>query len=617
MDNDCDGLVDTYDDTLDETTLLLLFRDADEDGFGEESDPVVFCTVLPMTSVEAGDCDDLDPSVHPAALEICDELDNNCNGEVDAADRDLDASSGAWFYPDGDGDGYGDPDGELFHACADGEDSSENAEDCEDADPAVHPGATEVCDGKDNNCDGLGLAACGRNGVFDFESDDRRLSATDLGGSLGLALDAAGDVDGDGLADLLVISTVLTGSPTVGGYTSVVYGGVGLADSDISAAGPRFVPTAADGTMSAVAHLGDVNGDGVGDFATSSVGSPSMGAPVEGHVYLFFGGSRWSGDADLLGAADVVWETGLVDGNFFGGMLASAGDVDGDGFGDAIIGSPAAHGGRGAVQLVFGQGTLSGGVLSSSAVLEIDGTQAFGFFAESGTTNGDFDGDGLSDLVFGEWGFLRSGQTVGRAYLYMAPGIRPTGVVNASSMDATWDWDGGLTSARLGMAADAADWTGDGYDDLGMSAPYGDANGAVSGGVYFFWGGASGWSGTLPTSGADLVVTGSAGYGAGRYFGDVGDTDIDGWGEVAIDAVGYRDGDDFGATFVLSPGIWSGTVDVTTASLFRVVGTSETLYHRNSAGDIDGDGASDLVIARQQFDSQRGTVSIFAGWPGF
>lgn len=194
LDNDCDGLLDDADDDVDLTTTSTFWTDNDGDGYGVDGDSVESCStpegyapniddcddgdaeinpdtvwhadqdgdgfgseVFTTTACEqpdehvrvAGDCDDEAPGVNPDALEYCDSIDNNCDGEVDEAT----AEDATVWYEDSDGDGVGvdtvsqtacdQPDG---YAALDG--------DCDDDEPASFPGASEQCDGIDNDCDG-------------------------------------------------------------------------------------------------------------------------------------------------------------------------------------------------------------------------------------------------------------------------------------------------------------------------------------------------------------------------------------------------------------------------------------------------------------------------------
>ncbi len=98
------------------------------------------------------DCDDSNGEVHPDAVEICDGQDNDCDGDVDMEDPEITDFS-TWFV-DVDGDGFGSPE-QYADACEQPENTSENADDCDDRDDDIHPDATETCDGLDNDCDEL------------------------------------------------------------------------------------------------------------------------------------------------------------------------------------------------------------------------------------------------------------------------------------------------------------------------------------------------------------------------------------------------------------------------------------------------------------------------------
>ena len=143
VDNDCDGGID-----LAAVDPLSWYADTDGDGFGDATNGTVACDVPSGYTADDDDCDDTDAAINPSATELCDGLDNDCNGVADE-----DASGGSTWYADTDDDGFGDPavsqvacDGPLDHV-------TDNS-DCNDADAAINPDAIEVCDGADNDCDG-------------------------------------------------------------------------------------------------------------------------------------------------------------------------------------------------------------------------------------------------------------------------------------------------------------------------------------------------------------------------------------------------------------------------------------------------------------------------------
>ncbi len=128
--------------------------DSDGDGYGDSNQPTNSqeCTPPPgyVYESEGGDCDDSNPNVHPGAAEVCDGLDNDCNNQID--DNPTDAPT---FYPDADGDGYGEPHNSRTDMCEGNSDYVLDNTDCNDNDSSINPGAQEVCDGVDNNCNGF------------------------------------------------------------------------------------------------------------------------------------------------------------------------------------------------------------------------------------------------------------------------------------------------------------------------------------------------------------------------------------------------------------------------------------------------------------------------------
>ena len=180
----CNGVDDDCDGTIDEaaTDATDWFPDEDGDGHGNaDADPTRACTAPADHSATADDCDDASGAVHPGAAEVCNDQDDDCDGMIDSDDPDWDGADGTVFYADADDDGHGDPEATAL-ACRAPADHVEATGDCDDSDPAVHPGATEVCNGQDDDCDGR----------IDDDDDDVDLSTT---------RDYYVDDDGDGHGD--------------------------------------------------------------------------------------------------------------------------------------------------------------------------------------------------------------------------------------------------------------------------------------------------------------------------------------------------------------------------------------------------------------------------------
>jgi hypothetical protein len=144
----CDGLDNDCDAAIDDGVGATWHLDRDGDGRGDDLSATIACAVPPGHVGPGGDCDDAAPTVFPGAGELCDGLDNDCNGTVD----DGAVVPGVW-YPDGDGDSFGAA-GPTLSSCQQPAGYVPVARDCDDADADVYPGAPETCDGADEDCDG-------------------------------------------------------------------------------------------------------------------------------------------------------------------------------------------------------------------------------------------------------------------------------------------------------------------------------------------------------------------------------------------------------------------------------------------------------------------------------
>ena len=144
-DNNCDGLIDEEGAVGSRTYYI----DNDGDGFGNSSAALSACTQPSGSSLIGGDCDDNESTANPAMVEICDGIDNNCDGNTDDQ-----GSVGSYtYYIDNDGDGFGNSSAALS-ACTQPSGSSLIGGDCDDNESTANPAMVEICDGIDNNCDG-------------------------------------------------------------------------------------------------------------------------------------------------------------------------------------------------------------------------------------------------------------------------------------------------------------------------------------------------------------------------------------------------------------------------------------------------------------------------------
>jgi len=140
LDNNCDG-------QLNEGVWISYYADEDNDGFGNPNNTILSCVPMSNFVLDNSDCDDSNADVNPEAEEICDGLDNNCDGIIDEGFV-------TSYYLDYDGDGFGDPDNTI-QSCVPIPGFVLDNSDCDDTDPNVNPDAEEICDLLDNNCNGM------------------------------------------------------------------------------------------------------------------------------------------------------------------------------------------------------------------------------------------------------------------------------------------------------------------------------------------------------------------------------------------------------------------------------------------------------------------------------
>lgn len=377
----CDGRDNDCDDKIDDGATSVFYEDRDGDGYGDSDAIATGC--VPSTGYVAlyGDCDDTESSIHPSAEEVCDSIDNDCDGWVDP-------NIELTWYQDNDGDGHGDP-ATIASACVAPEEFVADATDCNDHDVEIYASAVEACDLKDNDCDGKidedGVQTWYKDIDGDgFGNPDTRLDAcgkpegyvhdkTDCNDHDAVIYPAAAescdskDNDCDGAVDEEGVSTFyrdydkdgqgdpadsrqgcnmpsdfVASSGDCNDRDSVIYSGAvescDLKDNDCDG-------TVDEGTLLTWYLDADQDGQGAADTTTQACAQPER--------YVGVAGDCDDLDQTVYAAASELCDT--KDNDCDGGVDEGVeqtfyADIDGDGFGDAAVYSSACSAPRGSVE---------------------------------------------------------------------------------------------------------------------------------------------------------------------------------------------------------------------------------------------------------------------------
>ncbi len=471
-------------------------------------------------------------------------------------------------------------------------------------------------------------------------SDGFRLDGAAAADYSGFSVSAAGDINGDGIGDLIVGAFRADPNGTDSGSSYVVFGkttgfGPTLALSSLSGSDGFRLDGAAvgDGSGFSVSAAGDINDDGIGDLIVGAAGADPNGNSAAGSSYVVFG--KTTGFAptlalSALNGSDGFRLDGAAAGDFSGFSVSAAGDINGDGIGDLIVGAYRADPNgtdSGSSYVVFGKTTgfaptLALSSLSGSDGFRLDGVAAGDRSGRSVSAAGDINGDGIGDLIVGAAGADPNGNSAaGSSYVVFGKttGFAPTLALSSLNGSDGFRLDGAAAYDFSGISVSAAgDINGDGIGDLIVGAAGADPNGnSAAGSSYVVFGKTTGFGPTLALSslsGSDgFRLDGAAAYDrSGRSVSAAGDINGDGIGDLIVGAysadpngsysgssyVVFGKTTGFGLTLALSSLSGSDGFRLDGAAAFDRSGRSVS-----AAGDINGDGIGDLIVGAFGADS--------------
>jgi hypothetical protein len=440
---------------------------------------------------------------------------------------------------------------------------------------------------------------------------------------VGFPVASAGDINGDGFADIAIASGYGSSADQVG-QAFVVFGGAAL-PSDLSALNGTngFRMTGAGGLQSdglTVAGAGDVNGDGIADLLVGAYHATGPHGDA-GEVYVLFG--HTGAFAPVINLGTLNGTTGFKidgEGSATGISIAAAGDVNHDGFGDIVIGASTAGYG-GAAYVVFGKASGFGtefdlASINGSNGFKLEGVAHLDRAGSSVASAGDLNGDGFADVVIGAFTAYGSAYFSGASYVVFGKASGFAADTNLSALNGTNGFRlVGAQGDRNGYAVSSAgDVNGDGFADLLVSSPEAQVNEHPSGAAYVVFGHAGGFAATVDLT----VLDGSTGFklsgGApGDYVGSAvaaGDINGDGFSDIVVTARdAYTNGIDGGSTYVVfghasiaggvtlsgsdGPETLTGTPFADTLS---GLGGDDTLNGKGGADHLDGGAGTDTAV---------------------
>jgi hypothetical protein len=414
----------------------------------------------------------------------------------------------------------------------------------------------------------------------------------------GYSVCTAGDVNGDGYSDVIVGALIYDNGQTDEGRAFVYHGSATGLSATANWTAESDQENAHFGGI--VSTAGDVNGDGYSDVIVGA-NEYQNGQFWEGRAFVYHGSAsglsataNWTAESDQVGA-------------FFGQFASTAGDVNGDGYSDVIVGAyNYSNGQEGEGRVFVYHGTASG--LSASANWTAESDQEYAGFGYSVSTAGDVNGDGYSDVIVGAHYYDNGQSEEGMAFVYHGS---PSGL----SIPVSWTADGYQGGSQLGISVSTAgDVNGDGYSDVIIGANTYDNGETDEGRAYVFLGSASG----LSVSPSWLNECNQAYASFGFRSSTAGDVNGDGFSDVMVSAIRFDDGENDEGKVFLYYGSSSGLSVIPNWTAQCNNPNSLFGYQLKSAGDVNGDGYSDVIIGAADYsngENYEGKAFAYYGSP--
>ncbi|SFE13129.1 integrin alpha [Nitrosomonas sp. Nm166] len=443
--------------------------------------------------------------------------------------------------------------------------------------------------------------------------------------ALGYSISSAGDVNGDGFADVIIGARGANSSYVVFGKSAGFDGTLNLSSLD-GGNGFRLDGAAGDFSARSVSSAGDVNGDGFDDVIVGAPNAEPNGRS-SGTSYVVFGkASGFDATLDLssLDGSNGFRLNGVAAYDQSGSSVSSAGDVNGDGFDDVIVGAPYAdpYGVRsGSSYVLFGKASGFDAALDLSSLdgsngFRLGGEEASNYSGYSVSNAGDVNGDGFDDMIIGARGADPNDNIdAGSSYVVFGKASGFDAALDLSSLDGSngFRLDGAAEYDYSGRSvSNAGDFNGDGFGDLIIGSLGDGFSSDYSGVSYVVYGKASGFDAALDLSSLD----GSNGFrldgaaqndGAGSSVSTAGDVNGDGFDDLIVGAR-YADSQgeysDSGSSYVLF-----GRSSFTDDGVIRGTPGNDNLIGTPAAERFEAGDGNDRMIGR-------GGADVFLGEAG-